>query len=126
MRNVASLLVVCAVLAALVPITASADTATDQATILAELPQPAQGVLTQDLHQIQAGMASSDQTAFGNAMEIYRTHLGQLMSVADANIQNDEGMLTTPGVTNANVEQDLASNQQLLSELVAFNNTVQQ
>src|SRR5215831_9101892 len=126
MRNVASLLVVCAVLAALVPITASADTATDQATILAELPQPAQGVLTQDLHQIQAGMASSDQTAFGNAMEIYRTHLGQLMSVADANIQNDEGMLTTPGVTTANVEQDLASNQQLLSELVAFNNTVQQ
>ena len=118
------LLVIGAIVGALVPFSASAQTTqpTSQSAILAELPGSLSKTLSSNLSQIQSAQATGDPQQVANATQIFEQTIGVALGNADANLENDESM--TQGTTTANLSGQTSSDQALVSELVALDATV--
>jgi hypothetical protein len=114
MKLAARMLVACGLMAALLPLGASAQTQS-QADILATLPAPWQAQFQTDLLQIQNSQTSGDQQQLSNALQIYQAHFSSAVSQTEANLQNYQAQSNSVGA---------AGQQQILSQLLAFNASV--
>jgi hypothetical protein len=126
-RNIfACALVTGALVAALVPLSASAQTAPpamNQSTLLALLPASMSVPLTSAIAQIQNATASGSQNDIANAQSIYQQTFGVALSDAETNLENDEGQ-QNDGPPPPNIASQTSADQSIVNDLIALNQLV--